>query len=95
MSTKNNNITNLRNLDQDKSIYIFFAFVLSYMFYNIYFLNETEIIYNGRIFLYAAVTSLILFTYQQSIRLCGIVLIVIIFYIIKKNMNYNNNSILQ
>ena len=85
MSTKS--IT--RNLDQDKSIYIFFAFVLSYTFYNIYFLNETEIIYNGRVFLYAAITSLILFAYQKSIRLCGVVLIVIIFYIIKKNMSYN------
>jgi len=90
MSNKNNNnITNLRNLDQDKSIYIFFAFVLSYTFYNINFLNETEIIYNGRIFLYAAITSLILFAYQKSIRLCGVVLIIIIFYIIKKNMSYN------
>lgn len=85
---KRNNIT---NLDQDKSIYIFFAFVLSYTFYNIYFLNETEIIYNGRVFLYAAVTSLILFTYKKSIKLCGILLIVIIFYIIKKNMSYNNS----
>ena len=87
MSTKNNT----RNLDKDKSIYIFFAFVLSYTFYNIYFLNETEIIYNGKIFLYAAVTSLILYTYKKSIRLCGVVLIVIIFYIIKKNMSYNNS----
>jgi len=89
MLTKNN-ITNLKNVDKDNSIYIFFAFVLSYMFYNIYFLNETEIIYNGRIFLYAAITSLILFAYQKSIRLCGVVLIIIIFYIIKKNLVYYN-----
>jgi hypothetical protein len=95
MSPKNNNVTNLRNLDQDKGIYIFFAFILSYMFYNIFFLNETKILYNGRVFLYAAITSLILFAYQKSIRLCGVVLIIIIFYIIKKNMNYNNSSILN
>jgi hypothetical protein len=60
MSTKNN-ITYLSDLNQYKSIYIFFAFVLSYAFYNIYFLSEYEIIYNGKILLYAAITALILF----------------------------------
>jgi hypothetical protein len=84
-------MSNPDNTFQDNTIYMFFAFVLSYMFYNIYFFNDTEIIYNGKIFLYAAVTSLIMYTYQKSIRLCGVVLIVIIFYIIKKNMNNNQN----
>ena len=89
MSTKNN-IAYLSNLNLDKSIYIFFAFILSYAFYNIYFLNEYEIIYNGKILLYAAITALILFAYQKSIRLCGLVLIIIIFYIIRKNLSYNS-----
>ena len=76
--------------NQNNFVYLFFAFILSYMFYNIYFLSDTDIIYNGNIFLYAAVTSLVLYTYQESIRLCGVILMIIIFYIIKKNMSYNN-----
>jgi hypothetical protein len=75
-------------MDQNKEMYLFFAFILSYMFFNLYFSDDrnTDLILDGNIFLYASIASFLLYTYQESFRLCGIILIVIIFYILKKKV---------
>jgi hypothetical protein len=75
-------------MDPNKEMYLFFAFILSYMFFNLYFSDgrNTDLIYDGNIFLYASIVSFLLYTYQESFRLCGITLILIIYYILKKKV---------
>ena len=62
---------------ESKELYLVLAYVVSYVFLSIY-------INNYEVFLYAAVLAFILYTFQNSIQLCGVMLIVLICYIIKR-----------
>ena len=62
---------------ESKELYLVLAYVVSYIFLSIY-------INNNEVFLYAAVLAFILYTFQKSIRLCGVMLVVLICYIIKR-----------
>jgi hypothetical protein len=63
-------------------IYLIFSFIVSYLFCTIYF--NTDYIY-----LYASILALILYTFQQSIPLCGLMLVLLVFYIIKERSKLN------
>ena len=62
---------------ESKELYLVLTYVVSYLFLSIY-------INNNEIFLYAAVLAFILYTFQKSIKLCGVMLVIFICYIIKK-----------
>jgi hypothetical protein len=66
--------------------YLIISFILCYIFFNIYFSDgiNMEIMYNGNIFLWASLVSLIMFFYQESFKLCGLILLVIILFLLKK-----------
>jgi hypothetical protein len=70
-------------MDNNNLVYLFFSFVLGYLFINIYF--EGKQIDNTHIFLYSSVIAFLIFTYQKSIRICGIILLITIYYILKNN----------
>lgn len=70
-------------MDNNNVVYLFFSFVLGYLFINIYF--EGEQIDNTRIFLYSSIIAFLIFIYQKSIRICGIILLITIYYILKNN----------
>jgi hypothetical protein len=62
---------------ESKELYLVLTYVVSYLFLSIY-------INNNEIFLYAAVLAFILYTFQKSIKLCGVMLVIFICYIIKR-----------
>lgn len=79
-------------MNNNNLLYLFFSIVLGYLFVNIYFTNSNDVLIvdNNEIFLYSALVAFLIFSYQKSIRLCGIMLIIIIYYIYKKNLILTN-----
>ena len=63
-------------------VYLMFSFIVSYLFLAIYF--NTDYIY-----LYASILALILYTFQKSIPLCGLILVLLVYYIIKERSKLN------
>jgi hypothetical protein len=63
-------------------VYLMFSFIVSYLFLAIYF--NTDYIY-----LYASILALILYTFQKSIPLCGLMLVLLVYYIIKERSKLN------
>ena len=79
-------------MNNNNLLYLFFSIVLAYLFVNIYFTNSNDVltVNNNEIFLYSALVAFLIFSYQKSIRLCGIMLIIVIYYIYKKNLILTN-----
>ena len=75
-------------LNNANLLYLFFSIILAYLFVTIYFTNSNDVLIvdNNEIFLYSALVAFLIFSYQKSIRLCGLILIIIGYYIYKKNV---------
>jgi hypothetical protein len=63
-------------------IYLILAFIVSYLFLAIY-------MDDNYIYLYASFLALILYTFQKSIPLCGLMVVVLVYYVIKQRSMLN------
>lgn len=63
-------------------VYLLMAFIVSYLFLAIYMNSDY-------IYLYASILALILYTFQKSIPLCGLMVVVLVCYIIKERSMLN------
>jgi len=58
------------------------AFIVSYLFLATYMNSKY-------IYLYASILALILYTFQKSIPLCGLMVVFLIYYIMKERKKLN------
>jgi hypothetical protein len=63
-------------------VYLMMAFIVSYLFLAINMNNDY-------IYLYASILALILYTFKESIPLCGLMVVVLVCYIIKQRSMLN------
>jgi hypothetical protein len=68
-------------------IYFFFSFILSSLFFRIYFddsLNDYTVL------IYSLFVALILYSLRRSIKLCGVILVILFIYIMKNSPRPKN-----
>jgi len=63
-------------------VYFILAFIISYLFLAIYL--NTDYIY-----LHASILALILYFFQKSIPLCGLMVVILVCYVIKERSMLN------
>jgi len=63
-------------------VYLILAFIVSYLFLAIY-------MDDNYIYLYASILASILYVFQKSIPLCGLMVVVLVCYIVKERSMLN------